>query len=87
VKTENRIENIFGRKVALCLICQNWKYKEQALKFLARTTEKYLASSERESRQKPFTLVEMVDGSLGAVNLTCREKVIKVFNISLHIFN
>ena len=35
----------------------------------------------------PFTLSEMVDGTLAAVSLTCRDKVIKVFNVSLQLFN
>jgi len=34
-----------------------------------------------------FTLSEMVDGTLAAVSLTCRDKVIKVFNVSLQLFN
>jgi len=29
----------------------------------------------------------MIDGSLAAVSITCRDKVIKVFNISLQLFN
>jgi hypothetical protein len=35
----------------------------------------------------PFTLSEMVEGTLAAVGLTCRDKVIKVFNVSLQLFN
>ena len=35
----------------------------------------------------PFTLCEMVDATLAAVSLTCRDKVIKVFNVSLQLFN
>ena len=41
-----RIENVYGRKIALCLLSQNWQYKELAMKFVMRTTEKYLTRSE-----------------------------------------
>lgn len=41
-----RIENVFGRKVALCLLSTNWQHKELAMKFVARTTEKFLTRSE-----------------------------------------
>jgi hypothetical protein len=51
------------------------------MKIVTRTTEKFLTRS--EVSQQSFTLSEIVEGSLAAVSLTCREKVIKVFNISL----
>ena len=81
-----RIENVYGRKVAMCLHSTNWQYKELAMKFVTRTTEKFLTRSE-VGHQQTFTLQEMVDGSLAAVSCTCRDKVIKVFNISLQLFN
>jgi hypothetical protein len=87
VEMDPRVENVFGRKVALCLVSQNWQYKEQALKYVARTTEKFLTRSEVSAQTMAFTLTEMIDGSLAAVSLTCRDKVIKVFNISLQLFN
>ena len=43
---DSRIENVFGRKVALCFLSQNWQYKEMAMKFVMRTTEKFLTRSE-----------------------------------------
>lgn len=55
------------------------------MKYIYRATEKYLTKS--ESTQAAFTLSEMVDGSLAAVGVTCREKVIKVFNVTLQLFN
>lgn len=82
-----RIENVFGRKVALCIVSSNWQYKELAMKFVARTTEKFLTRSEVGANTMAFSLTEMVDGALAAVSLTCRDKVIKVFNISLQLFN
>jgi hypothetical protein len=86
IKIDERIENVFGRKVALCLVSQNWQYKELALKFVFRTSEKFLTSA-AVGGSSAYTLCEMVDGTLAAVNLTCRDKVIKVFNISLQLFN
>jgi len=82
LEIDERVENVFGRKVALCLVSQNWQYKELALKFVFRTSEKFLTRAE-VGPAMPFTLCEMVDGTLAAVSLTCRDKVIKVFNISL----
>ncbi len=55
------------------------------MKYIYRAIEKYLTKS--ESTQAAFTLSEMVDGSLAAVGVTCREKVIKVFNVTLQLFN
>lgn len=43
---DSRIENVFGRKVALCFVSSNWQYKEMALKFVMRSTEKYLTRAE-----------------------------------------
>lgn len=45
-KMDARIEKVFGRKVALCLVSQNWQYKELALKNITRATEKFLTKSE-----------------------------------------
>ncbi len=56
------------------------------MKFVFRTSEKFLTRAE-VSGAMAFTLSEMVDGTLAAVNLTCRDKVIKVFNVSLQLFN
>lgn len=56
------------------------------MKFVFRTTEKFLTRAEVGGAM-PFTLSEMVDGSLAAVSLSCRDKVIKVFNVSLQLFN
>lgn len=86
IEIDQRIENVFGRKVALCLVSQNWQHKELALKFVFRTSEKFLTRAE-VCGAMAFTLCEMVDGTLAAVSLTCRDKVIKVFNVSLQLFN
>jgi hypothetical protein len=82
---DSRIENVYGRKVALCFCSSNWQYKEMALKFVMRSTEKYLTRA--EVNQQSFTLNEIVDGAMATVATTCRDKVIKVFNLSLQLFN
>jgi len=71
----------------MCLVATNWQYKEHAMKFVFRTIEKYLTRVEITSSSFAFTITEMVDAALAAVSATCREKVIKVFNISLQLFN
>jgi hypothetical protein len=52
------------------------------MKFILKTTEKFLTRADIGSAM-PFTISEIVEGSLAAVGSTCREKVIKVFNLSL----
>lgn len=49
LECDPRIENVFGKKVALCFLTSNWLYKEEALKFLVRKIEKYLSCSEKAS--------------------------------------
>lgn len=53
---------------------------------MLRTTEKMLTYPENDSNQTS-SLTDIVDGSLAAVSCTCNEKVIKVFNLSLQLFN
>jgi hypothetical protein len=53
------------------------------MKFVFRTIEKYLTRVEITQSSFAFTITEMVDAAMGAVSATSREKVIKVFNISL----
>jgi hypothetical protein len=78
-----RIEKAYGMKVALCLVSSNWQNKEQALKFALKATEKYLTRSEITAQSINTSLVQMVEGALATVSLTCREKIVKVFNLSL----
>ena len=40
------IERVFGAKIALCLVSQNWQHKEQALKYIIKATEKFLAKQD-----------------------------------------
>jgi len=77
------IESIFGRKIALALICLNWRYKEMAIKVAHKQVEKSLAKQDTTN----LDLVGMVEASTLAVSICCREKVIKVFNVALALFN
>ena len=86
-KVDKRIAKAYGNKAAMCLISTNWQHKELAMKFILRQTEKSLTRCEVGSQGNQLTIVDIVDGSLAAVSLTCREKVIKVFNIALQLFN
>lgn len=76
---EKDIENIFGRKIALGLIAINWKFKETALKIIFKQAEKYLT---RET-DSGLSLAEFVKACTVAIDLTCKDKVIKVLSISL----
>jgi hypothetical protein len=76
---ERDIENIFGRKIALGLIAVNWKYKETALKIIFKQAEKYLTRDTDSS----LSLADFVKACTIALDLTAKEKVIKVLNISL----
>ena len=64
------------------LIAADWKIKEMAIKIMTKRLEKLLAKADTTS-----TLVEVVEACSAAVGQTCREKVIKVFNVSLHMLN
>ena len=77
------IESIFGRKIALALISLNWKYKEMAIKVAHKQVEKSLAKQDTTN----LDLVGLVEASTIAVSICCREKVIKVFNVALALFN
>lgn len=84
---DQRVEIAFGGKIALCLVSSNWQYKEYAMKQALRSTEKFIQKSEITAQNVNKTLAEIVDGALAAVSLTCRDKIIKVFNLSLQLFN
>ena len=77
-----RVEAHFGSKIALSMVAADWKLKEMAIKHMTKRLEKLLAKP--DSGQ---TLCDVVESCTAAVGQTCREKVIKVFNCSLHMFN
>lgn len=76
---ERDVENVFGRKIALGLIAINWKIKEVSMKIILKQTEKFL-NSEHDSG---INMIEFVRACTIAIDLTAKEKVIKVFNITL----
>ena len=78
-----RIEVIFGRKITIALIAADWKYKEMAVKYVSKQTEKMLA----KTNTSPVDLIGIVEAATCTVGVTCREKVMKVFNSSLSLFN
>ena len=53
-----------------------------AVKFMTKRLEKLLAKPDSTT-----ALSEVVEACTAAVGQTCREKVIKVFNVSLHLFS
>ena len=77
-----RVEACFGRKVAIGVIASDWKIKEMAMKHITKRLEKLLAKSDGNSN-----LVEIIEACTAAIGQTCREKVMKVFNVSIHMFN
>ena len=68
--------------MAKCLKATDWKYKEMALKHIAKSMEKLLQSSDSN-----HGLDKMVEACIAAVGATIREKVIKVFSAALILFN
>lgn len=76
-----RIEVIYGRKITIALIAADWKYKEMGVKYISKQTEKMLAKAGN------IDIRGLVEAGTCAVGVTCREKVMKVFNLSLQLFN
>jgi hypothetical protein len=83
-KIDSRIESVFGRKIAIALLALDWKYKEMAMKVVSKQTEKALNKTENSINQD---FGELVEAATVAVSVACREKVIKVLNVSLALFN
>lgn len=75
---EKDVESVFGRKIALSLMAVNFKFKEIALKIIIKHAEKLL--SPNSNSDSTFNLSDFVKACAIAVDLTCKEKVIKVFN-------
>ena len=59
----------------------NFKYKELALKVILKHAEKLLSPG--NTNDGSFNISEFVRACVIAVDLTCKEKVIKVFNLCL----
>ena len=78
-KPDMEIDRVFGRKVSLGLLAIDWKLKECALKIMYKMTDKFLTSQE----ELEHSINEITIACITAISLTCKEKVIKVFSISL----
>lgn len=58
------------------------------MKYILRNTEKFFAKGEvDQSHINDCSLSELIEAGLAAVASTNRDKVIKVFNVSLNLFN
>ena len=77
---ERDVEAIFGRKIALALLALNWKFKEMGLKVIYKQSEKFLT---REGYDSGLSINEFIKACTVAIDLTCKDKVIKVLNLSL----
>jgi hypothetical protein len=80
---EREIDNVFGRKIALGLIAINFKYKEMAMKVVVKNAEKLLTAN--SNNESSYNFIEFVKACTVAVDLTCKEKVVKVFNLCLSL--
>lgn len=78
---EREIDNVFGRKIALGLIAINFKFKEMAMKVIVKNAEKLLSAN--SNSESSYNFIEFVKACTVAVDLTCKEKVVKVFNLCL----
>ena len=81
-KTDPTVELVFSKKIALALAAIDWKYKELALKIIYKQAEKQL-DMHMKADQQSITTEDLGKACVAAVSLTCREKVIKVFSVSL----
>ena len=79
---------VFGRKIALGLMAVNFKFKEMAMKIIVKHSEKHLAVNPEgdDSNSSSQNINELVKAYTVAVDMTCKEKVVKVFNLCLQLF-
>lgn len=82
---EQEVVDVFGQKIARALIAIDWKFKEHALKFIYKNSEKTLDM--QNTKKQNFSLEQLVRACVAAISLTIKEKVIKVFTISLQLLN
>ena len=80
---ERDIEAVFGRKIALALIAVNFKFKEMGMKIILKHAEKLLSPS--TTSDSGFNIQDFVRACTIAVDLTCNQKVVKVFNLCLQL--
>jgi len=72
---EKEIDCVFGRKIALGFMAVNFKFKEIALKIVVKHSEKLL--SPETINDNSFNITDFVRECTIAVDLTCRERVVK----------
>lgn len=77
---------VYGQKIAKALIAVDWRFKEQALKYIFKLAEKFLDPA-NEAEVSKDKLEEVTRACVAAVGLTCKEKVIKVFQVSLQLLS
>jgi hypothetical protein len=78
---DKAVSEVFGEKIAMGLIAQSWQIKEICLKIIYKTVEKQLQKESEGICDDDMR--SYVQASVAAVELTAKDKVVKVFNISL----
>ena len=78
VDVDEHVQTVFGKKIAVCLVAQNWKLKEVAIKQVFKRTSAILESTVPEKNEST-SLYDLIRASALAAGLTIKEKVIKVF--------
>lgn len=79
------IEKEFTKKIAKSLVSTDWHFKELALKQIFKQMNLLLDDMNKEGDVGELT--EKVKAATNAVGQTCKEKVIKVFQVSLQLFS
>lgn len=73
------IERIYDTHIAMGMKALQWKYKEQALKKVLKLTN--------EKLEDDFNYNDVIRANAAVINDSCQDKVLKVFNTSLQVFN
>ena len=73
------IESAFNLPTAVGLIAVQWRFKEQALKYISKNLEEKMKDSNE--------LDDTIMGTMQAINLTSSDKVLKVFSACISLFN
>ena len=73
------IDRVFGNNVALGLVSTSWKLREEALKYILKQTPNKLESD--------LDFIDAIKACCTACNIGIQDKVMKVFNAAMAIFN
>jgi hypothetical protein len=80
------VKQVFGSKLARSLVCSDWRFKEMGLKQIYKQVSGWLDHQSRDDEDS--TLIhQRVQATITAVGLTCKDKVIKVFTVSVQLFS